>query len=217
MELFSEISKIARKRAMRKKSMKDYDIFLEVAKRYAQTTDTTTLAPDDIQVGQSVFDPNDEEFIVLESEDAATTKVLMPAEQLNTGGLPESVQTVDDVALESDYTLQPSGAQTGVTAFHKVLPEFREKKRAGVLKEFQKKAQATPQDIMLEKIQELQEEFQYAAYALVGALADYSNNGDLNKLDLELSKLRVEGIPDEGLGVSDLRDLVDDVMRAEEV
>jgi len=80
-----------------------------------------------------------------------------------------------------------------------------------------KAAQATPQAIAVEKIQELQEELQFAAYTLRDALAGYSNDGDLRVLDGILSRVRVEGIPDEGLGIEDLRDLVDDAMRAEDV
>jgi len=173
---------------MRKMSMNDYDIFLQVAKRYAQA-EGTQLAPDEIQVGQSVFNSNGEELIVLESEDAATTKVLMPAEQLNTGGLPESVQTVDDVALGSDYTLQPDDAGVGVTAFHRVLPEFQEKRgKMAKLKEFRKNASEVNQ-LIIDQLAYVVGNFREYADEAERTAAAYQASGDLDQLKVDVDSL----------------------------
>ncbi len=91
----------------------DTAVFAEVAQRYAQ--EQTTLDPQQLQVGQSVFDQMGEEFMILEDPEGTTDKVLMPNAQSGSA-MPEGVVTVEDADLAATYGLQPQGAQgaTGV-------------------------------------------------------------------------------------------------------
>jgi hypothetical protein len=120
-ELFSKRNR--KKAASMKVTSRDYSIFTEVAKRYAQTApvDTSQLDPNALQEGQSVYDTTDKEFVVLKTDDMSDQKVIVPKDQLQQGGIPSGVQTVDENELQTNYQLQPGSSQTAV----KALREFR--------------------------------------------------------------------------------------------
>ena len=121
-ELFSKTNRSKKAANMSMKS-RDYSVFHEVAKKYAQETPVDqALDPNALQVGQSVYDTSDKEFVVLKS-DQNEQKVLVPKEQLQQGGVPGDVQTVDESELQTNYQLQPGGAQKAVGA--SVIREFR--------------------------------------------------------------------------------------------
>ena len=88
--------------------MKSFALFEEVIRRYAQEG-APPLDPNQIQVGQSVYDSKGDEFLVLEDPEGTTNKVLTPAGQ-TTAPVPGEVQTVEDTELASTYTVQPAMA-----------------------------------------------------------------------------------------------------------
>lgn len=98
-------------------------LFEEIIRRYAQEQETV-LDPTQLQVGQSVYSPEGDEFMVLENAPDTTNVVLMPADQTGSP-VPEGVQTVENPELATTYALQP---QTGVTARVKaVIRKLKEK------------------------------------------------------------------------------------------
>lgn len=105
--------------------MLDYSAFISIIKKYAQDQSTNpnpNLNPDELQVGQSIYNDVGDEFIVLEDKDTTTNKVIAPKDQLNVGSIPQGVQTVEDSQLSTGYSVQPKdGTVTSGT-----LPCLRE-------------------------------------------------------------------------------------------
>ena len=110
-----------------------YAIFMDLTRKYAQEDPSQTPAvdPDEVSIGQSVYDSSGKEFVVVEDDPGTTNKVLMPKQQTTTTtGVPEGVQTVENAELQSQYSLRPEGGQAATTASKcaivRVLPEFLE-------------------------------------------------------------------------------------------
>ena len=110
MELRAKRSRTAR--VHRKRSRVGSDaLFREIIRRYSQMEEAV-LDPSQLQVGQSLYGPEGDEFLVVENPEDTTTTVVMPADQ---GGaqVPQEVQTVEDVELTTSFSLQPA---TGLVA-----------------------------------------------------------------------------------------------------
>jgi len=74
------------------------------------TTDTTTLDPQSIQVGQPVYDSTGKEMVVLENDPNTTNVTMMPADQQGQA-VPQGVETIEETDLASGYSLQPTTAK----------------------------------------------------------------------------------------------------------
>lgn len=107
-------------------SMKDMSIFFDVIRRYAQDDNTvdTKVDPNSLQVGQSVYDAEGKEMVVIGDPEGVDNKVLIPKDQVGqqypAGAIPVSYND-----LASSYNVQPAqGPQTAnVIKSFKVLIE----------------------------------------------------------------------------------------------
>ena len=74
--------------------------------------ESDTMNPQEIQLGQSIYDPTGQEFLVVEDDPTTTYKTLMPADQQGQD-VPEGITTVDDSQLSTEYSVQqPETATT---------------------------------------------------------------------------------------------------------
>ena len=107
-----------------KKPPKTLGVFEALIHKYSQTTPEnpagTTMDPQAVQMGQSIFDPTGKEFIVVEDDPTTTYKTIMPKDQQGQQ-IPEGVTTVDDSELSVDYSVQ----QPTETITAKLAPEFK--------------------------------------------------------------------------------------------
>lgn len=92
------------------KSRRDLGIFDAIIKKYSQAVTTNpdggqNLNPQQIQPGQTIYDPTGKELVVLEADPTKTQKVLMPKDQQGKQ-IPEGVETLDDSAISTDYSVQ---------------------------------------------------------------------------------------------------------------
>jgi len=127
MEKYSKRSKIKRASFKRKTSMTNFSVFNEIIAKYAQDTSTNVI-PEETQIGQSVYDESDAEFVIIEDDINTTNKVVMPKDQMGVG-VPQGVKTVEDTDLSSQYTVQPSSGQViSSKSKRKVLPSFKASK-----------------------------------------------------------------------------------------
>ena len=91
-------------------------IFEEFIHRNSQEQAAQPLDPNQLQVGQNVYDQTtQEEYTVVEDDPSTTHKVLMPAGQQGTpvSGVPEGVKSVEDSELATSYGVQPATQATG--------------------------------------------------------------------------------------------------------
>ncbi len=91
-----------------------YSVFTDLISKYAQE-DQPMVDPMDLQVGQSVYDAEGNEMVVIGDPEDTTDKTLMPADQQGSN-IPEGVTNVEDAELTSQYSLQPDSAQGPITA-----------------------------------------------------------------------------------------------------
>lgn len=106
MEFTSRPSRIA---SRTRRIGRGWPAFVEIIRRYAQASTPATpgqLNPQDLQVGQSVYDNEGNEQIVVESPQGGSQKTLMPKDQQ--GQQIPQVQTVDDPEIATQYSLQPT-------------------------------------------------------------------------------------------------------------
>lgn len=110
MEFSSKPSKSA-SRHRRKVGRIDFELFSKVAQDLASGAVTTAVGaetgvdPTQLQEGQSVFDNQGGEQVIVGDPDGTTDKVLMPKEQVDMG-IPANADTVEDAELASQYSLQ---------------------------------------------------------------------------------------------------------------
>ncbi len=93
-------------------------LFDTFASRYAQDNFVGTevaLDPNLLQVGQSVYDNEGTEKLIVEDPDGTTNKVLMDTEQA--GGVPV-VETIEDAELGTQYSLDEAGVATVTAETH---------------------------------------------------------------------------------------------------
>lgn len=76
----------------------------EISMRYAQVVDPTQT-----QIGESVYDEADDEYLVVENDPTTTEVVLMPKDQVQQP-VPQGVKTVDEAEMGT-YTIQPTAGQ----------------------------------------------------------------------------------------------------------
>jgi len=115
MELFSKPGGNGRKLARRVR-MSDLSVFEELATRYAQALYETDVSvnPQEVQVGESIYDTYDNEYVVVENDSASPDTVLMPKEDLQMGGeIPTGIKSIPDYELSGQFTVQPT---SGVSA-----------------------------------------------------------------------------------------------------
>ena len=89
------------------------NIFEDFIRKHSQvqTTDQA-MDPNQLQLGQMVYDnTTQDEYVVVEDDPATTHKVLMPSNQQGTT-IPEGVKSVDDSELATSYTVQQDTSQT---------------------------------------------------------------------------------------------------------
>jgi hypothetical protein len=110
-------------RHRRKSHRIDYNLFARFAQALAEapvTPDTggaDGLDPTQLQEGQSVFDNEGNEQVIVGDPEGTTDKVIMPVEQVDMG-VPANANTVDDAELASQYSLQsPLASADGCTYF----------------------------------------------------------------------------------------------------
>jgi len=122
MEFSSKPSKSASRCRNNSRRM-DWDLFSTVIAQYAADVATTpdsvggALDPTQLQEGQSVFDNEGNEQIIVGNPDDTAGKVLMPADQVETGQ-PAGAYNVEDAELASQYQLQsPVASADGCTYF----------------------------------------------------------------------------------------------------
>jgi len=125
MELMAKPSRAA----TRRRRVRSEVIFHELVRRYSQTEQP--FDPSQLQVGQSVYGPEGNEYLVVENAPDTTNTVLMPADQAG-AAVPEGVETLDSAELEMNYSLQPA---TGL-ATTAVIKKLREEDKDGSGKEW---------------------------------------------------------------------------------
>ncbi len=94
-------------------------IFTDLAESYSKTAQEQ-MDPNQLQVGQSVYDAAGEEMIVVEDPADTTNKVLMPAAEQ--GQATPTVETVEDSELSTSYSVQPTTDEGGGVT----MPEMAE-------------------------------------------------------------------------------------------
>ena len=110
MEFNSTLSNIKRASGARRTAISS--VFMSIANEYAKTAQEQ-IDPNQLQVGQSVFNNTGAEFIVVDDPEGTTNKVLMPAEQQ--GQPVPAVETVEDTELQTSYSItSPSEGGTSM-------------------------------------------------------------------------------------------------------
>lgn len=82
----------------------DYSVYETIIKKYAQ--EQVLVDPNQIQVGQSVYDDTGEEKVIIGNPEGTPQMVTMPAGSDPVTN-PEGVEILDDVELASTYTIAP--------------------------------------------------------------------------------------------------------------
>ena len=107
-----------------KPTRKTLGVFDALIRKYAQTTPEdpagTTMDPQSVQMGQSIYDPTGQEYIVVEDDPTTTYKTIMPKDQQGQQ-MPEGITTVDDSELQVDYSVQQPSDVTVAS----LAPEFK--------------------------------------------------------------------------------------------
>jgi|GEM_PF-6651735 len=110
MEFDSILSNVKRASGARRTAISS--VFMSIADEYAKTAQEQ-IDPNQLQVGQSVFNNTGAEFIVVDDPEGTTNKVLMPAEQQ--GQPVPAVETVEDTELQTSYSItSPSTSGTSM-------------------------------------------------------------------------------------------------------
>jgi len=102
MEFNSNSSRI-RKFSNKEKNLDISSVFIELANEYSHKK-AQQVDPNQLEVGETIFDEAGEEFTVVEDTEGTTNKVLMPVDQQNQPA-PE-VKTVEDTELSTSYSTE---------------------------------------------------------------------------------------------------------------
>ena len=118
--------------------MNDFSVFNEIINKYAQDTSTdVNVIPEETQIGQSVYDESDSEYVIIEDDANTTNKVVMPKDQMGVA-VPQGVKTVEDTELSSQYTVQPNSQVLSSKAKERALSSNKTSGGTKVLKKHSK-------------------------------------------------------------------------------
>lgn len=107
MELMTKVSKV-----QDKESITDWVIRRFIAQDTSNPDpNQPKVDPNALQEGQSVYDQQGKEFVVLQNDPASTDKVIMPKDQNGATTAPTDVNQVQNVDLANNFKLQPDTFQ----------------------------------------------------------------------------------------------------------
>lgn len=110
MEYRSKSSKRPNEMSKRAKTDDDMSIFWDFIRKHAQEEDEfiTSVDPHALQVGQSIYDLEGHEMVVISDPEGTDEKVLVPKEQVGQQ-YPAGTVSVTDSDLAVSYSVQPMG------------------------------------------------------------------------------------------------------------